>query len=165
MPDFLVTHFRKFHFFSCVQSRSRGFSGQAHAGSFVSKLPHTQIQDKRTASMRWRYAGFFRFNEMASLKEPDITIYMYDDHMPLTPLPSPPLHSPPPLSSPPPLPSPPFPSPLSLLPQDIENYDPIFNPVQNHEVCRMGGRVLITLGDQDIDLSPAFTIFLSPLYM
>ena len=27
--------------------------------------------------------------------------------------------------------------------------------------CRTGGRVLITLGDQDIDLSPSFTIFLS----
>ena len=31
----------------------------------------------------------------------------------------------------------------------------------NREVRRTGGRVLITLGDQDIDLSPSFTIFLS----
>lgn len=43
----------------------------------------------------------------------------------------------------------------------MESYDPILNPVLNREVRRTGGRVLITLGDQDIDLSPAFTIFLS----
>jgi hypothetical protein len=33
--------------------------------------------------------------------------------------------------------------------------------VLNRELRRTGGRVLITLGDQDIDLSPTFTIFLS----
>ncbi|XP_066987022.1 dynein heavy chain, cytoplasmic isoform X2 [Macrobrachium rosenbergii] len=48
-----------------------------------------------------------------------------------------------------------------LLVQDVENYDPILNAVLNRELRRTGGRVLITLGDQDIDLSPAFTIFLS----
>ena len=39
-----------------------------------------------------------------------------------------------------------------LLVQDVENYDPILNPVLNKELKRTGGRVLITLGDQDIDL-------------
>ncbi|XP_013402014.1 cytoplasmic dynein 1 heavy chain 1-like isoform X1 [Lingula anatina] len=48
-----------------------------------------------------------------------------------------------------------------LLVQDVENYDPILNPVLNRELRRTGGRILITLGDQDIDLSPSFTIFLS----
>lgn len=48
-----------------------------------------------------------------------------------------------------------------FLIQDVENYDPIVNPVLNREVRRTGGRVLITLGDQDIDLSPSFTIFMS----
>ena len=48
-----------------------------------------------------------------------------------------------------------------LCMQDVENYDPILNPVLNREVRRTGGRVLITLGDQDIDLSPSFTIILS----
>ncbi|VDM83697.1 unnamed protein product, partial [Strongylus vulgaris] len=48
----------------------------------------------------------------------------------------------------------------SLLVQDVESYDPILNPVLNKEVKRTGGRVLITIGDQDIDLSPAFQIFL-----
>ncbi len=43
----------------------------------------------------------------------------------------------------------------------MESYDPIVNPVLNREVRRTGGRVLITLGDQDIDLSLSFTIFLS----
>ena len=45
--------------------------------------------------------------------------------------------------------------------QDVESYDPVLNPVLNREVRRTGGRVLITLGDQDIDLSPSFVIFLS----
>ncbi|CAH1114572.1 unnamed protein product [Psylliodes chrysocephalus] len=48
-----------------------------------------------------------------------------------------------------------------LLVQDVENYDAILNPVLNRELRRTGGRVLITLGDQDIDLSPSFVIFLS----
>ncbi|KAJ7424270.1 hypothetical protein BTVI_07193 [Pitangus sulphuratus] len=48
-----------------------------------------------------------------------------------------------------------------LLVQDVESYDPVLNPVLNREVRRTGGRVLITLGDQDIDLSPSFVIFLS----
>jgi len=48
-----------------------------------------------------------------------------------------------------------------ILIQDCENYDPILNPVLNREIRRTGGRVLITLGDQDIDFSPAFTMFLS----
>ena len=48
-----------------------------------------------------------------------------------------------------------------LLVQDVESYDPILNPVLNKELRRTGGRVLITIGDQDIDLSPSFTIFLS----
>lgn len=48
-----------------------------------------------------------------------------------------------------------------LLVQDVENYDPILNPVLNREVRKTAGRVLISLGDQDIDLSPSFSIFLS----
>ncbi|CAG0882604.1 unnamed protein product [Cyprideis torosa] len=48
-----------------------------------------------------------------------------------------------------------------LLVEDVENYDPILNPVLNREVRRTGGRVLMTLGDQDIDLSPSFMIILT----
>lgn len=50
---------------------------------------------------------------------------------------------------------------LCVCLQDVESYDPVLNPVLNREVRRTGGRVLITLGDQDIDLSPSFVIFLS----
>ncbi|KAL3113944.1 hypothetical protein niasHT_017894 [Heterodera trifolii] len=48
----------------------------------------------------------------------------------------------------------------TLLVQDAESYDPILNSVLNREVKRTGGRVLITIGDKDIDLSPDFKIFL-----
>ncbi|KAI9204677.1 dynein heavy chain [Polychytrium aggregatum] len=48
-----------------------------------------------------------------------------------------------------------------LLVQDVENLDPILNAVLNKELRRTGGRVLIRLGGQDIDFSPAFTLFLS----
>ncbi|XP_034246586.1 dynein heavy chain, cytoplasmic-like isoform X2 [Thrips palmi] len=49
-----------------------------------------------------------------------------------------------------------------LLVEDVENYDPILNPVLNREWRHTGGRVLITLGDEEIDLSPSFNnIFLS----
>ncbi|KAI9501195.1 dynein heavy chain [Coemansia spiralis] len=48
-----------------------------------------------------------------------------------------------------------------ILIQDVEHLDPILNPVLNRELRRTGGRVLIRLGNQDIDFSPAFRLFLS----
>ena len=45
----------------------------------------------------------------------------------------------------------------TLLVQDVENIDPILNPVLNREFQKTGGRVLIRLGDQDIDFSPSFS--------
>jgi dynein heavy chain 1 len=48
-----------------------------------------------------------------------------------------------------------------LLIQDVEHLDPILNPVLNREIRRTGGRVLIRLGNQDIDFSPSFTMFLT----
>ncbi|KAF8602688.1 dynein heavy chain [Ceratobasidium sp. AG-I] len=48
-----------------------------------------------------------------------------------------------------------------ILIQDVERLDPILNAVLNKEIRRTGGRVLIRLGSQDIDFSPAFTMFLS----
>lgn len=47
-----------------------------------------------------------------------------------------------------------------LLVQDVENLDPVLNPVLNKEIHKTGGRVLIKLGDQEIDFSPSFNIFL-----
>lgn len=43
-----------------------------------------------------------------------------------------------------------------LLVQDVEYLDPVLNTVLNRELRRAGGRVLIRLGNQDIDFSPAF---------
>jgi len=52
-----------------------------------------------------------------------------------------------------------FGSPLII--EDVESLDPVLNPLLNREVRRTGGRVLVRLGAQDIDLSPSFTLFLT----
>ena len=49
----------------------------------------------------------------------------------------------------------------ALLVEDVESLDPVLNSVLNREISRTGGRVMITLGDKEIDFSPSFTIFLS----
>ncbi|CAG8978577.1 hypothetical protein HYALB_00010542 [Hymenoscyphus albidus] len=48
-----------------------------------------------------------------------------------------------------------------ILIQDAEYLDPILNHVLNKEYQKTGGRVLIQLGKQEIDFSPAFKIYLS----
>ncbi|KAK4989517.1 dynein heavy chain [Elasticomyces elasticus] len=48
-----------------------------------------------------------------------------------------------------------------ILIQDAEHLDPILNHVLNKEYTRTGGRVLIQLGRQEIDFSPAFRLYLS----
>ncbi|KAK6819722.1 Dynein heavy chain cytoplasmic [Apiospora arundinis] len=48
-----------------------------------------------------------------------------------------------------------------ILIQDAEHLDPILNAVLNKEYQKTGGRVLIQLGKQQIDFSPAFKIYLS----
>eukprot|EP01096_Ripella_sp_DP13-Kostka_P011830 TRINITY_DN484_c0_g1_i1.p1 TRINITY_DN484_c0_g1~~TRINITY_DN484_c0_g1_i1.p1 ORF type:complete len:4631 (+),score=2721.08 TRINITY_DN484_c0_g1_i1:206-14098(+) len=48
-----------------------------------------------------------------------------------------------------------------LLVHDVESIDPVLNPVLNKEIRKQGGRILIRLGDQDIDFSPSFVIFLA----
>jgi len=49
---------------------------------------------------------------------------------------------------------------LPLLVQDVEKIDPILNSVLNKEVQKAGGRVLIRVGDQEIDYSEAFTLYM-----
>jgi dynein heavy chain 1 len=49
----------------------------------------------------------------------------------------------------------------ALLVQDVENVDPILNPVLNKEFQKTGGRTLIRLGNEDIDYSPKFMIVLT----
>lgn len=48
-----------------------------------------------------------------------------------------------------------------LLVQDVENVDPILNPILNKELMRTGGRTLVRLGSEDIDYSPKFVIILT----
>ncbi|KAK3324626.1 dynein heavy chain, N-terminal region 1-domain-containing protein [Cercophora scortea] len=48
-----------------------------------------------------------------------------------------------------------------ILIQDAEHLDPVLNHVLNKEYQKTGGRVLIQLGKQQIDFSPAFKIYLS----
>ena len=50
---------------------------------------------------------------------------------------------------------------LALLVDDVESIDPVLNPVLNKEIRKTGGRILIRLGDQDVDFSPSFMIFLA----
>ena len=47
-----------------------------------------------------------------------------------------------------------------LLVQDVEKVDPILNSVLNKEVYKKGGRILITVGSQEIDFSSNFTMFM-----
>lgn len=49
----------------------------------------------------------------------------------------------------------------SILIQDAEHLDPVLNHVLNKEYQKTGGRVLIQLGRQEIDFSPAFKLYLS----
>ena len=48
-----------------------------------------------------------------------------------------------------------------ILIQDAEHLDPILNHVLNKEYQKTGGRVLVQLGKQEIDFSPAFKVYLS----
>jgi dynein heavy chain 1, cytosolic len=49
----------------------------------------------------------------------------------------------------------------AILIQDAEHMDPILNHVLNKEYQKTGGRVLIQLGKQEIDFSPAFKLYMS----
>ena len=48
-----------------------------------------------------------------------------------------------------------------LLVQDVEKIDPILNSVLNKELHRTGGRVLIRVGDQDIDFADSFLMYIN----
>ncbi|KAK8797138.1 hypothetical protein WA158_004348 [Blastocystis sp. Blastoise] len=48
-----------------------------------------------------------------------------------------------------------------LLIQDVENADPVMNPLLNKEFRKAGGRTLIRLGEQEIDFSPTFRLFMT----
>lgn len=48
-----------------------------------------------------------------------------------------------------------------LLVEDVDRADPLLNPVLNRELQRQGGRVLIRVGNNDIDFAPSFAMFLA----
>eukprot|EP00392_Amoebophrya_sp_AT5.2_P018141 g18610.t1 len=48
-----------------------------------------------------------------------------------------------------------------ILLTDVERLDPILNGILNKETHKKGGRTMITMGDQEVDFSPSFEIFLS----
>lgn len=48
----------------------------------------------------------------------------------------------------------------TLLVNDAEHFDPILNHVLNKEYQRVGGRILIQIGRQEIDFSPNFSLYL-----
>ena len=47
-----------------------------------------------------------------------------------------------------------------ILVQDVEKIDPIMNSLLNKEIHKQGGRNLIRIGDQEIDFSPTFNMFM-----
>jgi len=49
---------------------------------------------------------------------------------------------------------------LPLLVQDVERIDPVLNSVLNKEVQKAGGRILIRVGDQEIDYSEDFVLYM-----
>ncbi|ORY81439.1 dynein heavy chain, cytosolic [Protomyces lactucae-debilis] len=49
----------------------------------------------------------------------------------------------------------------AILIRDAEKMDPIINKLLNKEYQRTGGRTLVELGKQDVDISPSFKLYLS----
>ena len=47
-----------------------------------------------------------------------------------------------------------------ILVQDAEKIDPILNSMLNKEVQKVDGRVLIRLGDKDVDFAPTFQMYM-----
>ena len=48
-----------------------------------------------------------------------------------------------------------------LLVTDAEHIDPVLNPLLNKEFHKEGSRILVRVGSQEVDVSPAFKLFLS----
>jgi dynein heavy chain 1 len=48
-----------------------------------------------------------------------------------------------------------------LLVENVENVDPLLNPILNKEIQRTGGRTLVRIGTEEVDYSPKFRIILS----
>lgn len=44
--------------------------------------------------------------------------------------------------------------------QDVETIDPVLNPILNREFQKTGGRTLVHIGNEAVDFSPVFVVFL-----
>ncbi len=49
----------------------------------------------------------------------------------------------------------------AVLIQDVEKLDPILNSLLNKETKKQGGRVLVSLGDVEVDFTPSFELFMA----
>jgi len=49
----------------------------------------------------------------------------------------------------------------TLLVENVENIDPVLNPILNKEIQRTGGRSLVRIGTEEVDYSPKFNIILT----
>lgn len=48
----------------------------------------------------------------------------------------------------------------TLIVMDVENYDSIINPILNMDTKKNGGRTLVRIGENELDLSPTFCLYL-----
>jgi dynein heavy chain 1 len=49
---------------------------------------------------------------------------------------------------------------LPILVQDVEKIDPVLNSVLNKEIQKQGGRILIRVGDKEIDFIDTFSLYM-----
>jgi len=49
----------------------------------------------------------------------------------------------------------------TLLVENVENIDPVLNPILNQEIQRSGGRSIVRIGSEEVDYSPKFKIILT----
>jgi len=49
----------------------------------------------------------------------------------------------------------------TLLVENVENIDPVLNPILNREIQKTGGRSLVRIGTEDVDYSPKFNVILT----
>ncbi len=49
----------------------------------------------------------------------------------------------------------------TLLVENVENIDPVLNPLLNKEIQRTGGRSIVRIGTEEVDYSPNFNIILT----
>ena len=49
---------------------------------------------------------------------------------------------------------------LPILVRNVETMNPLMNSILNKEITRQGGRILVRVGDQEIDFNNKFMLFM-----